>query len=321
MKEFDIQRFADSAEAGTTVAADLEPAISIDLIASLTDNIRTLNSIISVNQTQPMPAGTTIKMYETKIKSRPKAQVAEGVNIPLTEVERVLKNTFELTLNKERKNTTAEAIQKIGRTAAINDTDRAVVKAIQKDIKANFFSFLATGTGKATAKAPGLQAACSAAWAAVQKFYEDVDATPIYFISTDDAADYLGAAQITMQTSFGMSYVENFLGLGTAFISPSVPAGNVLATAKENLHLAYIPANSSDLAQTFGLTSDSTGFVGMTHSALTGNATVDTLLMWGILFFPEDLDGIIKVPVQAAAADAGKTTADSGSATTPAAGK
>ena len=94
-----------------------------------------------------------------------------------------------------------------------------------------------------------------------------------------------------MQTAFGFTYIENFLGLGTAIVSPQVTVKKPIATAKENLRGAYVPM-SGDVAQTFNLTADTTGLVGMTHSAKTGNATVDTLLMSCVKFFPEFQDGV-----------------------------
>lgn len=300
-KKIDLQMFA--AEANLTAAADLEPAVSIDLTSRMSENISTLLRVISANEMIPMAVGTTIKMYETKVKAKP-TTAAEGEVIGLTKIERKLKNTFEIALSKYRKATSAEAIQKIGRTTAVDQTDQVLIKSIQKDIKDSFFTLLGTGTGNATAVATGLQAAMAAAWGAVQTKFDDVDATPIYFISTDDAAKYLATAQVTMQTAFGMSYIENFLGMGDTFITPSLTAGTVVATAKENLFCAYIPTSNGEVANTFGLTSDQTGLVGMTHSLATDRATVDTLVMSGVKFFPEDLSAVIKVAVTA---DAAKT--------------
>lgn len=296
-KKIDLQLFA--AEANLTAAADLEPAVSIDLTSRMSENISTLLRVISVNEMIPMAVGTTIKMYETKIKTKPATQAAEGDVIGLTKVERKLKNTFEIALSKYRKATSAEAIQKIGRTTAVDQTDQVLIKSIQKDIKDSFFTLLGTGTGTTAAVATGLQAAMAAAWGAVQTKFDDVDATPIYFISTTDAAKYLATAQVTMQTAFGMSYIENFLGMGDTFITPSLTAGTVVATAKENLFCAYIPTSNGEVANTFGLTSDQTGLVGMTHSLATDRATVDTLVMSGVKFFPEDLSAVIKVAVTA----------------------
>lgn len=166
-----------------------------------------------------------------------------------------------------------------------------MISGIQKGIKKDFYAMLLTGTGTATGTT--FQSALAAAWGAITKFYEDEDATPIHFVSSDDVADYLGTAQVTLQQAFGMSYIEDFLGLGTVVINPNMTKGKIASTAKENLHGAYIPANSGDVAQTFGLTSDTTGLVGITHQPISNNATVDTLAMSGVVFYPELLDGVI----------------------------
>lgn len=49
---------------------------------------------------------------------------------------------------------------------------------------------------------------------------------------------------------------------------------------------------SGDVAQTFSLTADETGLIGMVHAMVTENATVDTLMMSCVKFFPEFADGV-----------------------------
>lgn len=294
-KLFDLQLFA--AETNTTTTTDLEPAISIDCVSKLSSNIVELQKVLGITELEPMTAGTTIKIYKMEQVNTPE-QVAEGETITLTKINRTLARTVELVLKKFRRNTTAEAIQKTGREISINKTDGKLISSIQKGIKKDFYSMLLEGTG--TASGATFQAALAAAWGAVTKFYEDEDATPIHFVSSDDVADYLGTAQVTLQQAFGMSYIEDFLGLGTVVINPNMKKGKVASTAKENLHGAYIPANTGDVAKTFGLTSDKTGLVGMTHQPVSGNATVDTLAMSGVVFYPELLDGVILTEIAGA---------------------
>ena len=297
-KEFmRLQLFAGAAT-NTIVAADLEPAISIDFTSRIHQNIDELRQLLGVSELIPMAAGTDIKIYEMTKENTP-AQVAEGVTIPLTEIKRKLKTTISITLDKYRKNTTAEAIQKVGRNMAVNQTDEKLISEIQKDVKKAFYTALATGTGTATGTS--LQITLANLWAKLQTRYEDMDVSPIFFINPQDVADYLGTAQLTMQTAFGFTYIENFLGLGTAVISPQVEAKSIYATAKENLNGAYVPV-SGDVAQTFSLTYDTTGTIGMTHQMKSDNATIDTLIISCVKFFPEYADGVFKGTIAAAAA-------------------
>lgn len=288
LRKFNLQRFA--APTGTIVTTDLEPAISIDFASRLASNITELQQVLGITEMIPMANGTSIKIYKMTQESTP-AQVAEGETINLTKINQKVAKTIDLTLKKFRKATTAEAIQRSGRSLAVNKTDEKLLSGIQGGIKKDFYDLLATGTG--TASGTNLQTTLSAAWGALKKFYVDQDATPIYFVSSDDVADYLGTAPITLQTAFGMSYIEDFLGLGTVVVTPSLTKGKLIATAKENLNGAYVPASSGDVAQSFNLTGDSTGMVGMTHYVVGSNATVETLAMTGVVFFPELLDGVI----------------------------
>ena len=59
----------------------------------------------------------------------------------------------------------------------------------------------------------------------------------------------------------------------------------MIGTVVENLNGAYVPANGGDLAEAFALTSDDSGFVGMTHQAATDNASITTLLFCSVLYY------------------------------------
>lgn len=276
---------------GTTVTTDIAPALSIDLVNELHNSYQKLAEILGITKLDPVAEGNTINVYKSSVKGNIPAQVGEGDVIGLTETQRVA-TTYTMALKKYRKLTTAEAIQKSGRENAIYDTDRALIRAIRAQVKADFNTFLATGTGTATAGAT-LQAQLANNWNALQTYYEDSDAEPVHFVSSADVAGYLGTASISMQTAFGMTYVEDFLGLGTLFIIPSLTAGTVISTAKENLHCAYVPANGA-VGQEFGLTSDETGLVGITHGRVLERASIETLLMTGAKFYAEELAGVVK---------------------------
>jgi hypothetical protein len=294
-KYFDIQLFA---ETNLNVAADIEPGISIDFVSKITQNITELQRVLGIAEMEPMASGNTIKIWKMEQVNDPE-QVGEGETIALTKFKRTLVRTIELELEKHRKAASAELIQKVGRDMAINQTDEKLISGIQKKIKQRFYDVLLGGSGESSGTS--LQTALANIWSDLRKFHEDEDATPIYFVSPDDVAGYLGNAQITMQQAFGMSYIENFLGLGTVVVSPRLTKGKVIGTAKENLHGAYIPAASGDVGRTFNLTSDSTGLIGMKHSTDDTNASVNTLAMTGVVFYPERQDGVFVATIADAA--------------------
>lgn len=299
-KLFNLQLFA--AAEGVITTGDIEPAISIDCVSRITGNINELQKVLGIAEMDAMATGTAIKIYKLECDGLAE-QVGEGEDIKRTKVTRKLARTVELVLNKYLKTTTAENIQKVGRNKAINQTDDKVISLIQKDIKEKFYKEAFTAEGnKLSATGTTLQGVLASSWGALKKRFEDEDVTPIFFVSVDDVADYLGNAQVTMQTAFGFSYIENFLGLGTVVVTPQLAKGVVKATAKENLHGAYIPMSSGDVANTFHLTSDTTGYIGMNHTTASGNATVDTLIMAGVVFYPEFADGIVEGTIAPAGA-------------------
>lgn len=284
---FDLQIFA---EENVTMAADMEPAISIDHASRFAGNIKELQKVLGITEMTSMPAGNNIRIYKLEQVNTPE-QVGEGEVIKLTKFKRTIARNIELGFKKFRKETTIDDIQKVGRDKAINDTDEKLIAGIQKDIKNRFFASFAEGTGRASGTT--LQATLAAIWGKLQKVYEDTDITPIYMVSSDDVAEYLGTAQVTLQTAFGFSYIENFLGLGTVIVSPALAKGTVYGTAKENINGAYAPASSGDVGATVGLTTDSTGFIGTKHYIDNTTANPGTLILSAVVFYLELLDGVV----------------------------
>lgn len=297
------------ADTNTVTSADIDPAISIDHVNRLTQNINTLARALGITNMTPLAEGSQVKRYKTTVVKGGK-QAAEGDIVPLTKVDRKAITPLELTLNPYRKLTTAQAIQKSGRNIALNETDDALMKEVQKDVRNDFF---ATITAKGATAAKGgdtLQKAAAQAWATLSTYFEDKDVTPVFFVNPLDVADYLGTAQITTQEAFGFNYVENFIGLGNAFITPRVAQGSIYATAQENLNGVYVP-QGGDVADAFDLTYDESGMAGMTHSRADDRASIQTLIMAGVLFYTEDAAGVIKSDIKATSSDSGSDS-DSG---------
>ena len=268
--------------------ADIAPAISIDVANRLSYNLNKFREILGITGMRALPEGSSLKIYNTAIVSLAN-QVDECQEISLTNVTRSVAQTITLSLKKYRKMVSIEAIQQSGLDAAVNDTDAELIKQVQKAVKGDLFTALANGTG--TASGATLQAALADAWGELQTKFEDYDVRPVFFINPVDVATYLGTASITTQEAFGMTYVENFLGLGTAILTASVESGTFYATAAENLNCAYVPA-SGDVGAAMGYTSDETGLVCIIHAPKDENAGLQTILVTGVAFYAEDLSGV-----------------------------
>ena len=286
----------------------------VDFVQQFThSSLNKLIEVLGVTRKIPMQEGTTMYYYSTTGTLQSGA-VPEGEIIPLSKYERVKTPIGEITLNKWRKATTAEAIMKSGYDEAVRETDAALLKDVQKTVRTSFFNLLngfvqpASGTAGQSGYVPAvgtsvtganLQAVLAASWGQLQVLFEDDTAAPVHFVNPLDIADYLMTANITVQTAFGMNYVEDFLGLGTVIMSSRVTQGTVISTAKENIVL-YFLTMGGDIGGKFGLTVDELGYIGIKADIPTENrAQLETLVMSGIQFFVEYAAGVVKGTISA----------------------
>lgn len=267
----------------------------VDFVSQFThQSLNKLLEVLGVTRKIPMMEGTTMYVYSTSGTLQSGA-VAEGEIIPLSQYTTTKTAVGDITLKKWRKAVSAEAIKKSGYEASVRETDAALLKDVQAGIRTDFFTFLnGTISGSTSASGVGLQAALAAAWGQLQVKFEDDTAEAVYFVNPLDIADYLATANITVQTVFGMNYIENFLGLGTVIMTSRVTAGTFVATAKENLMLYYLTMNG-DVANAFNLTADETGYVGIKSGYQNEErAQIESLVMSGIQILVEYAAGVVK---------------------------
>lgn len=285
----------NAAEENLIIADDMKKVREVDFVRRFTHNsLDKFMEVLGVTRKIPMMEGTTLYVYTVE-GTLEDGNVAEGEIIPLSEYEQTKTAVGEITLKKWRKAASAEAIKKSGLTAAIRDTDAKMLRDVQADIRTDFFSFMnGTITGATTATGVDLQSALANAWGQLQIKFENDAAEPVYFVNPLDIATYLGAATITTQNAFGMNYIEDFLGLGTVVISSQVTQGTFVATAKENF-IAYYLTMNGDVAKSFELTTDETGFIGINSGyANKERAQIETLVMDGVVILVEYAAGVVK---------------------------
>lgn len=279
--------------------ADLAKSSEIEFAYMFSENVKKLLEVLGVTRKIAKQAGTVLKAYKAT-GTLEDGEVAEGETIPLSQYKTEAVSFGEITLKKWRKATSAEAIVERGYDQAVEMTRDRMLKDVQSKIRKDLFTFLGTGTG--TASGTGIQATLAQAWGQLQTKFEDDAIESVYFVNPLDIADYLAEAEISTQTAFGMSYVENFLGLGTVIFNSSVPKGKIYATAKENIVLYYIPVNGADLGEPFDFTSDETGYIGIHEASDYTNMTASDTVINGMVFFAERLDGVVVGTINAAAA-------------------
>ena len=278
------------AETNTITTTDLSRVREVEFVEIFSENIEKLMELLGVARRIPKQAGSVLKSY-TASGTLQDGNVAEGAMIPLSKYTTTPVTYGNIALKKWRKSTTAEAIIERGYDQAVEAMTDRMLRDVQREIRQSFFNLLADGTGKATGST--LQAALAQAWGQLQVKFEDDDIDAVYFVNPLDVADYLADSAVTMQNAFGMTYIENFLGLGTLIMNSSVPAGTVYATAKENIVLYYIPVNSADLGEVFRFASDESGLIGIHEEPDYTNMTASSTVINGMALFAERLDGVI----------------------------
>lgn len=289
-----------AAEANLIVEDDMKKVREVDFVRRFEhDSLEKLLQVIGVTRRIPMMEGTTLYVYKTTGTLEDGA-VPEGEVIPLSEYETIKEPVGQVTLKKWRKAASAEAIKKSGYNAAVRDTDDALLRDVQADVRKDLFDFINGDiTGSTGAHGVDLQSALADAWGQLQTLYEDDAVEPVYFLNPLDVSKYLGAATITTQTAFGMNYIEDFLGLGTVIISSRITKGKFAATAKQNFIMYYLTMGG-DLGRSFKLRTSELEYIGINSGIMDNDrAQIESLVMDGITILVEYAEGVVKGDIEA----------------------
>ena len=247
-----------------------------------------------------MANGTLIQTYKTDTTAASDRTVGEGEVIPLTKIKRAKGKQYELKLtDKLRKTTTFEAIQKDGFDQAVTYTDSKLLSIAQKNAKKDMFDAL-TSKGTTTTKGTGLQPAISAGLGKLATLFEDTDGvgTTIAYVNPNDLYKYLGNAQITTQTVFGLKYLQSYLNVDVVFMTAAIPEGKVVMTVDNNMNFYYVDMRG-EAGRAFNMKVDQTGLIGATHKQTPESLSYDTIAAGGWLLLPERTDGIVTSTIEA----------------------
>lgn len=277
----------------------------VEFVSMFGDSVKKLTEMLGVTRMIPKEADTALKTYKATGSLVNNGVVAEGETIPLSKYSITPVTYADIVLRKWRKATTAENIIKYGYEQAVTMTTDKMLRDVQTAIRSDFITFLGS-EGTTPATGVGLQAALAETWGKLQILFEDDGVSTVHFMNPMDIADYLKTAQITTQTAFGMTYVENFLGMGTVILTGLVTKGKIYSTAKENIVLYYVPVNGADLGEAFDFTSDSTGLIGIHETSDYSNLTASDTVLNGMTLFADRLDGIVATTITAATASEGQ---------------
>lgn len=196
--------------------------------------------------------------------------------------------------------TTAQAILKGGIKNSVNRSTAKAYKQLRGDVVSKMFNFFDKFDTQ-TVAAPG-----SGSWNLQQMLAHneetllntletnnESDTDFIHFVNRSDAYGYLADATITTQDMFGLTYLENFLGVNKVFLTNKVEAGTTIATPVSNIRVYGIDYGT--LAGTeLEYKADANGLIGYAYAPDYDYASVNAYLVRSMTIIPEVADFISK---------------------------
>lgn len=280
-------------------------AREMDFVTRFGDNWEALRNILGIMRPIRKTPGTSLVSYTADITLESGA-VDPGEVIPYSKATITQAAKSDLTIEKYAKAVPIEDVNKYGAEIAVEKSDDAFLTKLQNVVLGKFYTFLNTGT--LTGTATTWQAALAKAQGEVLNKFATIqkDVTAVVgFANILDAYDYLGAADITVQTQFGLTYIKDFMGYSTLFLLPAAQIARniVLATPVENIDLYYIDPGDSEFAR-LGLnytTQGETNLIGFHAQGNYSTAVGESYALMGMALWAEYLDGIAKITVSAGA--------------------
>lgn len=293
-----LQAFA-APDGMTGKAQIMVKAREIDFVTSFGKNMKALLDVMGITRMIKKQNGTVLKTKKATgtLKS---GDVAEGDEIPLSQytVEEIPFDTIKI--EKYRKGVSLEAIAEKGYDAAVETTDAEFKADLQNKILDKFYTQLKMGSlvGHETTWQMAVAMAIGRVKDKFEKMKRTATGTAVW-VNTLDVYKYVGAANITTQTAFGMTYIKDFLGADIVFISSFIPENTVIATPLNNLIAYYVdPADSEFVRAGLEYTTDSeTGFIGFHAQGTYDRAISDMFAIMGVRLFAEYLDAIAYIAV------------------------
>lgn len=271
-------------------------AREVDFVTRFNDNWDALRAIMGIMRPVRKAPGTALVSYSADVALED-GNVEPGHVIPYSKATITAVAHDDLRVQKYAKAVPIEDVEKYGADIAVEKSDDAFLTKLQNEVLSKFYTFL--NSGSLTGSAANWQAALAKAQGEVlNKFatmQKDVT-TVVGFANILDAYDYLGTANITIQTQFGMTYIQNFLGYSTLFLLPEtqIERGTVIATPAENIDMYYVDPGDSDFAR-LGLNytvQGETNLIGFHAQGNYATAVGESYALMGVALWAEYQDGI-----------------------------
>lgn len=291
-----------SPKANLTKVANINVSVrEIDFVTRFAKNWQALRDILGIMRPIRKAPGTKLVSYTTTVTLQ-SGNVGEGEEIPYSQatVSEAAKDDIEI--SKYAKAVSIEAVAKYGAENAVQRTDDEFLNQLQNVVLGNFYTTL--NSGSLTDTATSFQMALAKAKGNVLNKFASIDrdvTDVVGFCNILDAYEYIGAAGITTQSAFGITYVKDFIGYKTLFLLPAkyIARNKVIAVPVENIDLYYVDPSDSDFAK-LGLdytVEGETNLIGFHAEGNYKTAVGESYALMGMKLWAEYQDGIAVVTV------------------------
>lgn len=272
-------------------------ARELDFVSRFSQNWDALRDVLGIMRPIRKTPGTQLISYVASVELED-GDVGPGYVIPYSKATVTEAAKADLSLLKYAKAVPIEDVNKYGATIAVQKTDEAFLNELQAVVMDNFYDTL---TDNDNALAPDttpetFQMAVSLAIGLVRDKFKKLHRTisdVVVFVNTMDVYTYLGAADISIQSLFGLDYVKNFLGASTVILSSEIDAGTVIAIPSENIDLYYVDPGDGQFAQ-LGLNytvEGETNLIGFHANGNYSTAVGESFALMGMTLWMEYADG------------------------------
>lgn len=275
-------------------------AREIDFVTRFARNWEALREILGIVRPIEKQAGTVLRSYTASITLE-SGEVPEGAIIPYSKATVVESLKKDLTLEKYAKAVTVEDVLKYGADVAVEKTDEAFLNELQDVVTGRFYASIADNVAAMTAAYDSFQMAVAMSIGMVKDKFKKMkkDVTKVVtWVNTLDAYEYLGAASLSIQTTFGIDYIENFMG-ATLILSSEIERGKVISTPSDNLVLYFANPASADFKK-LGLvftTDGETNLIGFHANGNYSTAVGESFALMGMVLWFEYADGMAIIDV------------------------
>ena len=297
---------ANAAETMTTPRSALTNDITVtarevDFVTRFGQNWDALREVLGIMRPIRKTPGTVLVSYTASVDLED-GDVAEGAIIPYSKATVTEATKGEIELLKYAKAVTIEDVNKYGAAIAVQKTDEAFLNELQTKVLDDFYTFVADDTSAITGTETTYQMACAIAIGKVRDKFKRMRknaSSIVLFVNTMDAYRYLGAAEITIQTTNGLDYIENFLGAQTVILSSEIDEGTVIAIPSDNIVLYYVDPGDGEFAQ-LGLNytvQGETNLIGFHANGNYSTAVGESFALMGLQLWAEYADAIAIITI------------------------